>query len=162
MNLWTCVDSSTNTYFLLLFSYSSFCFRCQVSDIRCQVSGVRCRVSPVSCHLSHVTNANSHINGPSLCKLPQYPQQDVAADLDLDSSTRSCENPKITLFFCAGIFDHFWAKIAISQTNVLPLLFSKKSLCYWLIFLPTFEDGSNKTFKKNYKCSSITNVLQDL
>ena len=101
LNLWTCVDSSTNTYVLLLFSYSYFF---SSSGVRCQVSGVRCRVSPVSWHLSHVTNANSHINGPSLCKLPQYPQQDAAADLDLDSSTRSCENPKITLFFCAGIF----------------------------------------------------------
>ena len=47
------------------------------------VSGVTCQVSLVTCLLSYVTNANSHSHGPSPCLLPQYAQQDTAADLDI-------------------------------------------------------------------------------
>ena len=38
------------------------------------------------CHLAHVANANSH-----------NVEQDVAADLDIDQSVMSCEDPKINL-----------------------------------------------------------------
>ena len=47
----------------------------------------------VTCHLLHVTNANNHSHWPSPCWLPQYAQQDAAADLNLDPSTMSDEGP---------------------------------------------------------------------
>ena len=74
-----------------------------MSGVRCHMSCVMCHLSLVTCHLLHVTNANSH--GASPCYLPQYAQQDAAADLDI--------HPKIIIFGVA-IFDHFGAKIAIS------------------------------------------------
>ena len=58
-----------------------------------------CVVSPVTCHMSHVTNANMHSHIPSPCYLPKYAQQDVAADLDQDQSTMSCEDPPINFVF---------------------------------------------------------------
>ena len=47
---------------------------------------------------SHVTDANSYSQGPSLCQLPKYAQQDAAADLDLDPSALSRKDPNSTVF----------------------------------------------------------------
>ena len=67
------------------------------------MSGITYHVSHVSCQLSHVNNANSHSHGPSHCQLPEYAEQDVAADLDLDHPIMSCKDTQI----CTAIFDHF-------------------------------------------------------
>ena len=68
----------------------------------------------VTCHLSHVTNANSqsHSQGP-----PHYEQQDACADLELDTSTMSCEDPNMK-YFCAGfgcLFEAFLLKYLIQH-----------------------------------------------
>ena len=74
---------------------------CQLSHGRCHVSHVMCHLSPVTCHPWHVTNANSHSHSPLLTS--QYAQQDAAADVNLDPSMISYEDPmcchKFTIFF---------------------------------------------------------------
>ena len=59
----------------------------------------------------------------------------------------SCPRPKKNNFFCAAIFDHFWATIANFENNLLMLLFFKEYLCNRSVWLVTFENGINKTFK---------------
>ena len=65
----------------------------------------------------------------------------MAADLDLDPSTISHEEPKKLLIFCKAIFFDFWAKIANSETNVLSLLCPKESFYDWQISISTLKMG---------------------
>ena len=90
------------------------------------VTRVTCRVSPVTCHISLMPTARAMVPPPA----NSHAQQNDAADLDLDPSQISCKDPKI-IFFCATIFNHFSFQFVNSETktNVLSLLFPKKSSC---------------------------------
>ena len=83
--------------------------------VRCHMSCVRCQVSGVRCHLSHVTNANTHSHGPSPCNLPQYAQQDAAADLE-----KAAINSGLT--FCIEQFCNIYAhQLFLEQMGVFLL-----------------------------------------
>ena len=58
----------------------------------CHVSQVLSRVSPATCHMSITPTSTATDPPPAI--LPHYRQQDAAADLDLNPSTMSCEDPK--------------------------------------------------------------------
>ena len=70
--------------------------------------------------------------------LPQYAQQDAAADPGLDPLLTS-RKVKKERKNCALMFNHFLAKIAISETNVHSLSCPKESFCNQLIGLLTFS-----------------------
>ena len=121
LNLSTCVDSITE-------------------------SGVMCHVLRVTCHLSP---ANNHSQGPIPCKLPQYEQQDAAADLDLDPSVLSRKGlPKI---YSARQFFTI-SEPRLQLLRPMYLTFSPyESFCNRLMLLLTFVNGSIKTLDK-IKC----------
>ena len=79
--------------------------RCQVSCVRCHVSGVRYHVSGVTCHLSHVTNPTAKATNLP-CYLPQYAQQDSAADLDLEPKINCFQHGNFWLFLSQNC--KFW------------------------------------------------------
>ena len=68
-----------------------------------QGSGVTCHLSPVTFSMS-LTLTDTATDPP----LPHYPQQDAAADLDLDPSAVSGKDPPFfSSSFCAASVDPF-------------------------------------------------------
>ena len=111
---------------------------------------VMCHVSPVTCHMSLMPTAAT-IDPPS------------ANSSTLDSlillviltfihpqwvATSQWQRPKNS-FFRAAIFNHFWAKIAKSETNIL--FPPKESFYNWPIWVLTFLNKSFQTLKKNWQ-----------
>ena len=72
----------------------------------------------------------------------------AAANLDLDQLIFSHADQKST-FLRAAMFNHFQVKVAIYETNVVALLFSRIFHCNTLTQLSIFINGSKKTFKNN-------------
>ena len=54
------------------------------------------------------------------------------------------KEPNFFFFFSTLIIDHFWAKLANSETNVFSLISPKESFCNQSIWLSIFVNGINK------------------
>ena len=115
-----------------------------MSSVTYQVSSVTCCISPVTCHMSLTPTAIAMalaLITPQLCTA-RCGCWSWSKPIDNES-----QRPKKSTIYALRFY-HSWVKTAISDTNVISLLFLRESLCDVLISMLTFKDGSNKTFIK--------------
>ena len=115
-----------------------------MSSVTYQVSSVSCCFSPVTCHMSLTPTAIAMalaLITPQLCTA-RCGCWSWSKPIDNES-----QRPKKSTIYALQFY-HSWVKTAISDTNVISLLFLRESLCDALISMLTFKDGSNKTFLK--------------
>ena len=120
------------------------------------MSCVRCHMSPVTCHWRQQPYANAILPllTPPLCTVWGY----------CWSWPRSINNewkrPKL-IFFCAAIFNHFWAKSAISENNVIFSIFLKDSFAISLLYFQHLEKGVIRCVLFTQKLAQTTHTHTD-